>query len=235
MPRPRPPPTIESARRPRLLDAREHGRCRRGRGTPAPGASNELRATSRASSSGYALSQSVVLLPLAQPPPLQHLGREPIVILIELLGGRDAQQQQVGGAAVLLGRHPALPPWPSWAASVNVRHAGVLNLLWRREIPVEHKRTLEDLLIENRIREEYIERSSRAVMEHRHANRMAELGRLHSQALNVAQMRAMVAVARTIVATASTMVHRFSAEAVRFPCAAMLLLLLLASGSGVAS
>lgn len=51
----------------------------------------------------------------------------------------------------------------------------LLNMRWSQKTPEVLKQSLEDLLIENRIREEYFERGARAAAEDRHADRLAVL------------------------------------------------------------
>lgn len=81
-----------------------------------------------------------------------------------------------------------------------------MNLLWRQEIPAEHKRSLEDLLIENRLREEYIERNVRTVMEDRHASRMAELASSSNRIAEQANLTAAALKQWTVVLAVATLV-----------------------------
>lgn len=84
--------------------------------------------------------------------------------------------------------------------------ADLLNLLWREEIPAERKRFLEDLLVENRLREEYIERSARAVIEDRHSTQMVELTRSSNKIAERSTAAAEALKRWTVVLAGSTVV-----------------------------
>lgn len=84
--------------------------------------------------------------------------------------------------------------------------ANILNLLWREGIPEHNRRAFEHLLAENRLREDYINRSFERVMDDRHAERMAEIAKVSNRIAQTADNTAQALKRWTVVLAVATVV-----------------------------
>lgn len=84
--------------------------------------------------------------------------------------------------------------------------ADLLTLLWMEKAPANLQRSLQDVLTENRILEEYISRSADAVMDARHTARMIELAEASNSIAGNANATAHALKVWTVVLAIATVV-----------------------------